>query len=152
VFDSALQAGADSIRHGTESRSATRTRSALRAAGTLSFPFLEEAAFLDLALDLIRLKRALSLKVQLTLHCEITAPFGLHLLLFCDRPIDELIAGNPAKERTADDARRVSAAAAEHRAECTTGRGAAEGPERRLGRRNAAAGDRFAGRDERDEA
>jgi hypothetical protein len=97
-------------------------RSACRA---LALPLFEEAALLDLALNLVLLECSLSLEIQPALHLAIAARLGRLTLLILDRPVDNLITGHATEKRTADDGCRPPAAAADRRAKGATGRGAA---------------------------
>jgi hypothetical protein len=121
-----------------------------RSLTALAPPFVEEAAFLDFALNLIALKRALPLEVQLTLHRAIAARLDRRTLLLFDRPVDDLIAHHTAENGTADNGRRPAAAATDQRAERAAGRGTAESAHRWTRRACATAG--LTSRDDNGEA
>src|SRR5690606_33266251 len=111
---------------------------ARRPAVPLPPPFVEQAAFLDLALHLVLLQRALPLEIQPPLHLAVAAGLGLRALLLLHRLVDDLVADRAAEKRAADDRGRPALAAADERAESAAGRCPAECSERRLGRLAAA--------------
>jgi hypothetical protein len=97
-------------------------RSACRA---FALPFFEEAALLDLALNLVFLECALPLEIQPALHVAIAARLDPLTTLFLDRPVDDLIARHAAKKCAADDGCCSPSAAAYRRAKHAAGRGTA---------------------------